>query len=220
MTPPKNRATGQTVALVLVVILAIGSGLVHGWLDGRWSSGPDLASIGERLNKLPEALGDWVLLRHQEMPANALQMLRCYGHTLRVYQHSKTGAQVTIAVLLGPRGPIAVHTPEICYSGQGVKQAKERQSVPIKANGLAHSVWQLNFLSKSDSSPALEVFYAWSDGGAWQASKYPRFWLTSRLYKFQLAGPPPASGEQSACVDFLQNFLPALSNLTVKTQTA
>ena len=71
--------------------------------------------------------------------------------------------------------------------------------------------------ARVQDTPELEAYYAWSDGGMWQAAKHPRVWLTGRLYKIQLVCQPTKAGEVSDAVMFLQQFLPKLQPLLVKT---
>jgi hypothetical protein len=214
----KHRSSRLYIAaLSAASLLCIASGIAHGWLDGRWIDRVDVNSIGAQLQQLPQRFGDWSLAETQELPESARKMLQCYGDTLKVYQSAKTGNRVTVAVLFGPRGPIAVHTPEICYSGQGIQQQGNTQRVTLDADGLSHSLWKVIFQSKVDSQPALEAYYAWSVGDAWQAAEHPRVWLTDRLYKIQVAGQPALPGQISESQQFLEQFLPQLQPLLVKT---
>jgi len=206
------------IASVLGILLSIVSSLAFGWLDGRWVSQPDLVSLGEQLQHIPEQLGSWSMVEQQQLDEKAQKVLRCYGSTLRVYQNSETGEHVTVAVLLGPRGPIAVHTPEICYSGQGVQAGGERQQIEVQTSSDSHHFWQVTMLSQIDLQPALEVVYGWSDGSNWQAAERPRFWLTDRLYKLQVAGPPAREGQASAGHRFLHAYLPHLQPQLVSAE--
>lgn len=205
------------ILLVAAATIAVVSGLAYGWLDGRWVNKPNVDAIAAQLKELPVEFGDWSLVENQELPDSAQNLLQCYGYSLQVYQNSKTGRRVSVAVLFGPRGPIAVHTPEVCYSGQGVTSAGNTTQEVVNIDGAEHTIWRVNFLSKRDSKPELEAYYAWSDGGIWQAAKFPRVWLTGRLYKIQLACEPTEDGEVPDAVLFLQQFLPKLQPLLVKT---
>lgn len=213
---PRWRTASFILAAILVICVGVGSGLAHGLLDGRWVAQPDLQAIGGRLHELPSQLGDWVVLEENELPASALQMLHCYGYVYRTYQNTDTGSRITMAVLFGPRGPIAVHTPEICYSSQGVSPQQARQEVAIEANGRAHKLWKVDFLSAASTEPEFQVYYAWTEGGPWQASEHPRFWLTDRLYKIQMSGPPDRAGMPSESKAFLELLLPELDRLIEK----
>lgn len=205
------------VAMSVALTIALASGLSHGWLDGRWVDKPNVKAIGEKLQQLPNQFGEWSLVEKQELPESAAYMLQCYGYSLQVYQNGKTGRRLTVAVLFGPRGPIAVHTPEVCYSGRGVTASGKTTQVKIDSDSQEHTIWRVNFKSKVDSKPELEAFYAWSDGGNWKAAQNPRIWLTSRLYKIQLACQPTPEGEVPDAVLFLQDFIPALQPLLVKS---
>lgn len=205
------------VALSVAVTITLVSGLSHGWLDARWVDKPNVKVIGEKLNDLPKRFGEWSLIENQKLPESAAAMLQCYGYALQVYQNDKTGRRVNVAVLLGPRGPIAVHTPEVCYSGRGVTASGKTTKVQVKLGSQIHTIWRVGFKSKVDSRPSLEAYYAWSDGGNWQAAENPRMWFTSRLYKIQLACQPTQDGEVSDAVLFLRQFIPELQPLLVKS---
>jgi len=213
MSPPQFRwRLPFSVAIVMTLLSAV----VHGYFDGRWAEPTDWVAQGQRLNELPERCGPWVLMKTMELDEGAARLLRCYGSAVRVYQHEQTKDVVSVAVLFGPRGPIAVHTPEICYSSVGTAQIGDRERKMLKASGQSQGLWAVQFGEKSlDGSvgdPSLEVWYAWSDGGAWTASENPRFWMTTNLYKIQVAGPPSESGSAS-CEGFLKEFLPKLMPL-------
>ena len=199
-----------SIALATVLSLTLTSGLVHGYLDARWTTGPDIDAIAAQLPALPEQVGPWVRVSDQELDPAAQRLLRCYGYLIREYWKPETGERVSVAVLLGPRGPIAVHTPEICYSSAGMQPVGERVAETIQSGGQEDQLWHLQLSRAEATTLNLDVWYAWSDGGPWVAGEYPRFWLTDRLYKIQLAGLPVADGLQPPCRDFLTHFLPVV----------
>jgi hypothetical protein len=195
-------------ALVLIAGTTLASGMMHGYLDGRWTAGVDMEAVAAKLPALPEQAGPWVRVSDMELDPAAEKLLRCDGYLNREYWNPDTGDRVTVAVLLGPRGPIAVHTPEICYSSAGTVALGDRVARTIHSDGETDQLWNVQFGRPEDAVPALDVWYAWSDGGPWQASKYPRFWLTDRLYKIQLAGRAAIGSSSSPGEDFLTHFLP------------
>lgn len=213
--PPIRRARWR-LPFAIVVAMTLLSAVVHGYSDGRWTQPTDRMVQGERLAQLPERCGPWVLMKTMELQEDAARVLRCYGSTIRAYRHEQTAEIVNVAVLFGPRGPIAVHTPEICYSSVGTAPRGDRVSHSLPVAGQPQGLWSVRF-AKQDSDGSLgeaafEVWYAWSDGGAWVAAEKPRFWLTPNLYKLQVAGPVGHNGT-SPCEDFLKGFLPQLSPL-------
>ncbi len=141
------------VALSVSVAISLVSGLSHGWLDGRWINKPNVQAIGERLTELPKQFGEWIHIEDQELPESAAAMLQCYGYSLQVYQNGKTGRRVTVAVLFGPRGPIAVHTPEVCYSGRGIRASGKPSAKPLTSVELTTPFGMLVFNPNSIRNP-------------------------------------------------------------------
>ena len=208
----QNALASRRIPVAVIILLTLASGIVHGMLDGRWSRPDDLIAQASQLDNLPDKCGQWLLSERQELDESAAELLRCYGSQVRVYQHEQTDSTVTVAVLFGPRGPIAVHTPEICYSSVAKKQVGERRVKKITHSGSVDEFWSVKFAENPSPDPSLDVWYGWSDGGSWVASENPRFWMTDNLYKLQIAGPIGDS-KFRPCDDFLSEFLPQLQAL-------
>ena len=199
-------------ALVVLLVLTLLSGVVHGVLDGRWQSGENKKAAGQRLHEIPHTMGDWTLAKSEELEESAARLLRCYGSLVRTYTHQTTGISVKVALLFGPRGPIAVHTPEVCYVSAGTKQFRKRQVEAVETASAAHSLWSVEFTRDEEVEPTFEVWYAWSEGEHWTAADAPRFWLTDDLYKIQLSGPVPEAGFDP-CESFVKALLPHLEQI-------
>lgn len=199
------------LGLVVVTVGLLASGAAHGYLDGRWSANRDLRALGDRLSDLPERVGDWTVSRRDELSPSVQQVLRCHGSLVREYVDEASGRSVSVAVLFGPRGPMAVHTPEICYTSVGTKVAGPTRVVTIQGHGADSSFWKTEFIQNPDTEPSFEVWYAWSDGGDWIAAQHPRFWMTDQLFKIQLASRIGPGDDESAIRDFLAVFLPELN---------
>lgn len=199
------------LGLVVVTVGLLASGAAHGYLDGRWSANRDLRALGDRLPDVPERVGDWTVSRHDELSPSVQQVLRCHGSLVREYVDEASGRSVSVAVLFGPRGPMAVHTPEICYSSVGTKVAGPTRVVTLPGDEAGSSFWKTEFIRNPDTEPSFEVWYAWSDGGDWIAAQYPRFWMTDQLFKIQLASHIGPGDDESAIRDFLAVFLPELN---------
>jgi len=192
------------------------SGALDGRLTRRWGAGPGLAQAAERLAQLPEACGDWQLVQQFSLDEQTTDMLACAGYVNRAYLHPATGRMVRVAVLLGPSGPISVHTPEVCYSSRNYARPGERQRLRLKDRGATeHQFWTVALRANDVDARMLLVSYAWSEGGPWQAPAHPRLHFSGqpRLYKLQLAVPGDAVDDplQMAAVrDFLADFLPLI----------
>ena len=203
------------IAAALVLGITCGAGVTHGLLSNRWRPRPSMVAAARRLERpMPERIGNWVLRGQDELQSDVQETLHCAGYVGHRYEHVETGDRVNVFVVLGPHGPISVHTPEICFSSSNHRAQGERQVQPIEdAKGNKHELWELNFKANDVEAADIRVMYAWSSGGPWRAANRPRFEYAGApyLYKIQLAGPP--RGEVSdfdACGDFLREFLTQL----------
>ena len=212
------KPRGKAVALCVLLIMT--SGFAHGYLDSRWTDRQAAQEKAQILLELPLNVGDWELASSSELDSTAQRILQCYGSLLRDYVNKTTGDQVKVFVVAGPRGPIAVHTPEVCYSSSGTEATGDRVSSSLLIDGESQSFWRVKFRKpRSSEPPHIEAWYAWSDGGPWTAATLPRVWLTDSLYKIQAVGPPGKPGQKTSPVeDFLQEFLPKLQAAGVGTK--
>ena len=199
----------------LAIIVACGtillSGVVHGRLSGRWVERQDFGEIAQRMNELPQKCGNWELVRSQEISDSAKNILQCYGSSAGFYRNIKTDEEVGVFLLLGPRGPTAVHRPEICFNSIGTIPDGERVKVSLPNSNSSDEFWSTKFRLPAVNEPHLEAWYAFSTGGPWVAAENPRFWMIDRLFKIQVSGRPASSGESvSPIADFMENFVPAI----------
>jgi hypothetical protein len=196
------------ILMALGLIVTLAGGIVHGRLANRWGPPADLEHVADRLASLPEELGDWRLVAAEEMSPGAARQLECAGHLIRTYAHRQTGANVKLALIAGPPGPIAVHTPEVCYRTRDWKREGTREAQTIEAEGVdPHTFWAVTMQGNDAVGDRLRVYYAWTDSNQWQASRSPRYEFARSPYliKLQLAGEIPfsASPNDDPCRDFL-----------------
>lgn len=208
----------------LVAALTLLSGMVHGRLSHRWGPSRNLLAAAEKLQGVPTRIGDWQLESSQALDETVRESLECAGYLQQTYRNETTRQRVAVAVLLGPSGPISVHTPEICYSSTDYAIEEPRQRVAFdNGQALGDQLWATTFRSPDLQAAVLRVYYGWSDGGAWMADDNPRFAFAGRphLYKIQVAGQVPA-GELAESLDpcrqFLTSFLPVLKDHLVHVQ--
>jgi Protein of unknown function (DUF3485) len=200
--------------LVAVVVgITIATGIVHGRLTQRWGPVPDLIAAAKHLDSFPKEFGDWQFVANEPMDAGTINMLSCAGYVNRQYVNRKSGQKVFIAILLGPAGPIAVHTPEVCYSSRDYEISQARRPVTLQdAHGKSHSFWTTSFNPNTPTADQLHVYYAWNGSGVWEASTSPRFEFAGKrmLYKLQLASLLPTAAQNQTndpCQDFLSSLL-------------
>lgn len=184
--PPRN-SYGM---LVLAMLLVASGGILYGQYCNRWGEPQGLLDAAEQVEAIPKQIGPWIMVEESRMPSSTTEMLQCAGHINRKYLNEHTGDKISLAVIVGRPGPIAVHTPEICYSSRAYQLSQRREEIRMRlgANN-SDAFWRVDFDSKNFMADDLRVYYAWSDGGPWRASQSPRFEFASAtlLYKLQLA---------------------------------
>ena len=207
-----SRLLFFTVSAVFL-LATLASGWLHGSLVNRWGQADSLQAAAARLDRdLPPRLGHWRLVKSLPLEEGVGDTLQCAAALHGIYTNEQTGDSVVVAVLVGPSGPLTVHTPEICYSANDYELAGERQAVAITdKKRQQHSLWQLHANSRHSTRPNLRVLYGWSQGREWQAVRGPRFALAGLpvLYKLQLAGPARDAHSEGPdpCQEFLSQFL-------------
>lgn len=207
-----SRIASRKLVLLACIATLIFSGVMNGALDGRWANQSQLEEHGALLKQIPENIGDWVLTDETPLDANAQAILQCYGSLTRYYKNKITGEEVGLLIIYGPRGPVAVHVPEVCYSSAGTFPSGPPVAKALDEND-GNRFWVTQFEQSRSGKSAFEVWYAWSTGTDWEAASHPRFWMTHQLYKIQVAGPKSSEPNEKSPVErFLAVFVPVLKN--------
>ncbi len=215
-------------AIVLILAATVFCGLVQGRWTYRWGMPSQSVASGAMLEKIPVVIGDWRMKSDNDVSQEVLDTLQCTGHVFRTYVNDKTQEQIQVAILVGPAGPISVHTPEICYNGQNFEASTEREEIPIGPESLkagasageltegvhaGDSFWGLVFRTADVHAAPMSVYYAWSDGETWRATDQPRhsFAGIPNLFKVQVAGLMSGAAvlgtSSDPCYCFLNDFL-------------
>jgi hypothetical protein len=123
---------------------------------------------------------------------------------------------VALVMLVGPAGPLAVHTPEICMTSREYENIKPSEQVRVMSDGREQQFFATLFRAKTLEGQRLNVYYGWSaDGEEWQAPLSPRITLgpLPMLYKVQVvcADAAVAEGATAPGVAFLADLLPHLA---------
>ena len=150
---------------VVILIATVLSGGVYGFMDRGWETSDAVFARGGELSKVPNRVGDWELETEKALNDSAAKVLKCYGSVVRSYKNVLSGDVVEMALLYGPRGPIAVHVPEVCFSSVGRVQEGPRRKVSEKTEQFRHEFWQINFSGREGNGERFRVYYAWSTGG-------------------------------------------------------
>jgi hypothetical protein len=213
--------TPYRLTVAIIVVLIVTSGIVHGHFSGRWDSREDHRLREKKLEEFPSDFGSWQCRETLALPAAAQSMLECQSYLYRHYVHRDSGKSVTVAVLVGPTGPMSVHTPEICYSSRDYRLQENRQQVATRLRETQAQLWKTTFYPAGADSRLLRVYYGWNDGRGWKAPSEPRFSFigTRRLYKIQLATLLTSAVEagDDPCSQFLEQFLPVLEQYLARS---
>ena len=139
------------LSLTLVVALTLVSGVVQGRIRNRWGPSETMLEAARKLQDVPGEFGNWRLESSEEMSDDSLEQLECAGYIVRQYVNQRTGERISMFLIVGPAGPIAVHTPEICYSTQNYRSRDPRREVAVqdsKKQDLG-TFWAMSFHSKA-----------------------------------------------------------------------
>src|SRR4051812_10109180 len=94
-------------ACFALLVGTVSGGWYHGRVSNRWGVHDGLEQAAEQLRQpLAIQLGNWRSLTERPLAAEVVQMLQCPAHICRTYTNDQTGASITVAVILGPPGPI------------------------------------------------------------------------------------------------------------------
>lgn len=207
-----SNAQKFLVSVGVGVLITFSTGAVCGRISHRWGPVPDMVAAAKHVEELPVQIGNWKMVKSEPMSDLAVRTLMCAGYVNRTYVNQKTGDTVSLAIIVGPSGPTAVHTPEICYSSQAYSIEEPRQAVSLTGgDGQAHAFWRTVFRSSDPAAEQLCVQYGWTADGSWKASESPRFEFAGEpmLFKIQMAAPIPPGrvSETNPCRQFLDDLL-------------
>jgi Protein of unknown function (DUF3485) len=205
---------GLTGALVLLA-----NGFLAGLWTNRWHRPVELETGISRLLDVPMMIGDWHA-RSEELEASVLARAGADGYFLRSYENRLNGKKITVLLMCGRPGPVALHEPDICYRGAGYYQNGAIAVWPQKdGNESTSAEFKRGKFSKSDATDVTSVRleWSWSAGGRWLAPANPRVAfahspLLYKLYVIQTETPSSERSDEETCKDFLEQLLPALDS--------
>lgn len=207
----------RSAPLLVAIVVIVGAGFIHGMWTERWSSSQELDDAVARLEGLPERVGAWHA-QPIEIDAKALKQAGAAGHWLRRFTHTRTGATVTIILLCGRTGQMAVHRPEHCYRGAGYEMSAPpaHKTLDFVKQGSAQ-LWTARFVKDDPASPVqLRIFWSWFADGAWRAPESPRLAFAGKSVLFKLYAVHELTGpaqrvEDDPCLDLLHALLPEIA---------
>jgi hypothetical protein len=193
----------------------IAAGLVHGFWTDRWSPATETREAAELLPTLPLDIGDW---RGKDLEVKAGPTAGVAGCLQRSYFNAHRGVTVVVALMCGRPGPVATHTPEVCYGANGY-DVGEKKSVSIDGGDVPGKFWKSDAVrTRAAEETKVRLYWAWNGGAGWVAShdariEFPRhqYPVLHKLYVLrEISGPGDASTKDEPCEAFLHVLLPAM----------
>ena len=199
-------------------VVVIASGIVQGFRTDRWTISQELSEAVARINNVPSNFGDWtgssMALNQKELDAGGI-----IGHLSRRYKNRRDGRIIDVLLVCGRPGPISVHTPDICYAGNGyvLRGSPTRLPVTFGEPGQTAEAWRGDFVKQTAvATSGLRILWLWAHGERWIAPDNPRltFARYRSLYKLyvirETGGVIPDPGEVDPTNQFLADFIPVL----------
>ena len=176
-----------------------------------------LESAAARVAAAPRTVGDWQA-RDEATDDAVFEQIGARGYWTRTYVNQKTKESVLVILMCGRPGKMAVHTPEICYSGAGYDLSDQPTTVAIAdgAAGESDDFWNAQFTKKGPRTTHLRLCWAWNAQGTWEASPSPRWQFRGEPFLYKLYVSRDVSSQSGLAIqadpvaDFLRQFLPPL----------
>lgn len=205
----------RIVLLVVATVLLLLDGVVYGRWTDRWGSAQPVDDAVARLEQIPLRIGVW---QGKPVPGSAEQAKRagCAGCWVRRYERSDDGAVVDVMLACGRPGPLAVHTPDVCYTGSGYTQSEPAMQFAVDLNGDGSATFWKTRFSKPDAVVPLklQLLWAWHSGDGWRAVRNPRLEFAGARVLYKLYVVREMDGrddhrDDRLSSDFLTVFMPA-----------
>lgn len=205
----------RVVLIVIATALLLLDGVVYGRWTDRWGGAEPVEDAVRRLNDIPLRIAHW-----QGKPlSDATEQTRragCAGFWVRRYERSNDGAVVDVMLACGRPGPLAVHTPDVCYVGSGYTQSEPavQYNAEPNSNGAPASFWKTRFSKPDALVPVnLRLLWAWHSGAGWRAARNPRVEFAGApvLYKLYVIREIDGRDDQRddrVSREFLSAFMP------------
>jgi len=218
----------QSIPLFSGLLLLVAGGVVHGMLTGRWETS-DLTGVAARVHQVPKQINDWVCIEEGSVSDAELKMAELHSYVMRHYRNQRTGAIVTMLLMCGPTGPVAVHPPTACYAGQGYEQIGDVATHRVVsgqhsgdgniASGSAatHRLMTAQFRKPGRANlRKARIFWSWSASGEWSTPVSPRLEFAGcptlfKLYVTQEAHDLLPLDGTTPAEEFLREVLPAIN---------
>lgn len=209
---------------VVVVMMAVCTVLQGRWSE-RWGAPatPLLNEWTSRLDQVPLEFGDW---EGQEVAGNPEQLKAsgAVGGVGRAYKNRETGETVSVFLVCGTSRKVTAHTPDKCYVAAGFRMGPiNPDTVELDAGNTDVAQFFTAPFQKNEEieSQRIRILWGWSADGKWIApgtgtthkiplSRYPALF---KLYVFGDCKEMEQSVQETACDEFVRDFIPVLNQV-------
>lgn len=190
-------------------------GVVHGLWTDRWSANAETVDGASRLAAVPMKIGDW---QGENLENKSTPVVGVAGTLYRRYTN-RDGRAVSLFLVCGRPGPVAIHTPNDCYVAAGYEMLSQvRCACPAGEGQTEAQFWTAQFRkTQSSDQTYLRIFWSWCATGDWQAPDDPRFEFGRhkypalyKMYVLREMGSADEPLESDPCQDLLKQMLPEL----------
>jgi Protein of unknown function (DUF3485) len=201
----------QMLPVAVAAGVLILTGVVHGLWTDRWARSQEAAAAAARLQDIRLSLGDW---QGQGLEVEPAQVEGVSGYFLARYVNARDGSTALVFLVAGRPGPVAEHTPDVCYKASGYKVSAIQPYQPSLGSP-AEFATALLLQNRSAERKNLRIYWAWSATGPWSAPDNPRlaFARYPALYKLYVIRDLSSTDqpvEDASCRDLLRQLLPEL----------
>lgn len=194
------------IAALTASALLVAAGLVHGLWTDRWHQPADVRAAAEAMDRLALDVGPWKGTSLTPGSAGA----GVAGCIQRRYEPRAGGTGVSMALVCGRPGPVAIHTPEACYGASGFRVGP-RQRIELPGLGV---FWRTDATRKTATDELrLRIYFGWQASGGWTAPEDARTTFAGErlLHKLYVVRELHGSDDKTEpCEDFLRVLLPEL----------
>jgi hypothetical protein len=204
----------RLLPILAAVPLLLTFGVAEGTWTERWHQSHAAEDAAALLAGVPATVGEWHSQDEELDPRQAVKA-ELSGSLLRQYTNRSNGAAIMVMLVCGRPGPVALHTPDICFVGSGQEMIETQKAQTIPDDRPAQ--FFVAKFRRGDETVAeyFRVAWGWSANGDWSAPASPRlaFARVPALYKLYVVRPMVRADEPLAddpTSKFLRLFLPQL----------
>jgi Protein of unknown function (DUF3485) len=206
--------------LIAAFTVLLVSGLVHGFWTQRWHTAEALDSAVARLYAVPLKAGSWHA-DNIEVDPEPYKQARAVGYWMRRYTKEGSTEAISVILMCGRAGHMAVHTPDICYRGAGYEMVSEPAKFRLPGRG-DFEFWTATFRPTKAGGADLELYWSWRAGDSWLAPTSPRLTFGGRPYLYKLYVVREQAGDAAqgpVMADFLAQLMPELEGALFSPRT-